>query len=60
MQGYTSEGKSYLTIAVGCTGGRHRSVFFGEQLAEYLRVCGHGVEVRHRDMGLDAAPIEAD
>jgi len=60
MQGYTKEGKSYLTIAVGCTGGRHRSVFFGEQLAEYLRVCGHGVEVRHRDMGLDAAPIEAD
>jgi len=54
MEGYTSEGKSYLTIAVGCTGGRHRSVFFAERLTEYLRVSGHDAEVRHRDIGADA------
>lgn len=54
MGGYTSEGKSYLTIAVGCTGGRHRSVFFAESLTEYLRVSGHDAEVRHRDIGADA------
>lgn len=55
MAGYTREGKTYLTIAVGCTGGRHRSVFFAERLGEYLRISGHGAEVRHRDVGLDAA-----
>ncbi len=54
MQGYTREGKSYLTIAVGCTGGRHRSVFFAESLGEYLRNCGHDAEVRHRDIGIDS------
>ncbi|MGK2870666.1 MAG: RNase adapter RapZ [Alphaproteobacteria bacterium] len=53
MDGYTREGKSYLTIAVGCTGGRHRSVFFAERLGEFLRQAGHGAEVRHRDMGAD-------
>lgn len=54
MAGYTREGKSYLTIAVGCTGGRHRSVFFAERLAEYLQISGHGAEVRHRDIGSGA------
>lgn len=53
MRGYTSEGKSYLTIAIGCTGGRHRSVHFAERLGEYLRVSGHDTEVRHRDIGAD-------
>lgn len=53
MQGYTQEGKSYLTIAIGCTGGRHRSVYFAERLGEYLRVSGHDAEVRHRDIGAD-------
>lgn len=51
MDGYTREGKSYLTIAVGCTGGRHRSVYFTERLAEYLLISGHRVDVRHRDIG---------
>lgn len=54
MDGYTREGKSYLTIAVGCTGGRHRSVFFAERLGELLRVAGHDAEVRHRDIGDDS------
>ncbi len=53
MDGYTREGKSYLTIAVGCTGGRHRSVYFVERLAEYLRISGHNVDVRHRDIGVN-------
>ena len=48
--GYRREGKRYVTLAVGCTGGKHRSVAMAEQLAARLR--GDGVEtVRHRDMG---------
>ena len=41
---YEAEGRSYLTVAIGCTGGRHRSVAVAEELAERLR--GHGVAVR--------------
>lgn len=48
---YAQEGKSYLTIAVGCTGGRHRSVYMAEQLAERLATAGHIVGVQHRDLG---------
>lgn len=48
---YGSEGKSYLTIAFGCTGGRHRSVYCTELFAERLRDAGHHVTVRHRDLG---------
>ena len=48
---YAAEGKSYLTIAVGCTGGRHRSVFVTERLAAWLQGQGHRVEVHHRDLG---------
>ena len=44
------EGRAYLTIALGCTGGRHRSVFFAEQLAGHFRECGYQVNVRHRDI----------
>ena len=44
------EGRAYLTIALGCTGGRHRSVFLVEQLAGHLRECGYLVNVRHRDI----------
>ena len=50
---YCDEGKSYLTIAVGCTGGRHRSVFVAERLAAALAEDGARAFVRHRD--LDAA-----
>lgn len=47
---YVEEGKSYLTIAVGCTGGRHRSVFVAEALARWLEALGRTVQVRHRDL----------
>ncbi len=47
---YTAEGKSYLTIAVGCTGGRHRSVFVAEKLAAWLESEHQNVNVRHRDL----------
>ena len=47
---YVAEGKSYLTIAIGCTGGRHRSVFVVEELATWLRSQGQRVQVVHRDL----------
>jgi UPF0042 nucleotide-binding protein len=46
---YQHEGKSYLTIAIGCTGGRHRSVVLVEELRARLTALGHRVLVRHRD-----------
>ncbi|MFC7048461.1 RNase adapter RapZ [Emcibacter nanhaiensis] len=47
---YKKEGKSYLTIAFGCTGGRHRSVFVARELAELLREHGYWVNVHHREL----------
>jgi UPF0042 nucleotide-binding protein len=47
---YITEGKAYLTIAVGCTGGRHRSVMISELLAEFLRAQGYHALVQHRDV----------
>ncbi len=47
---YVQESKAYLTIAVGCTGGRHRSVVLAEELARLLREAGYEVSVRHRDV----------
>ncbi len=47
---YTAEGKTHLTIAIGCTGGKHRSVVLGDDLARYLRGAGYGVRVKHRDV----------
>lgn len=47
---YGREGKTYLTIAVGCTGGRHRSVFVADELHRLLRGEDHRVSVRHRDI----------
>jgi UPF0042 nucleotide-binding protein len=48
---YRSEGKSYLTIGFGCTGGKHRSVAVSLMVAERLRRIGYDVNVKHRDMG---------
>ena len=48
---YEREGKAYLTIAVGCTGGRHRSVTFVEELREFLESLGYGPTIVHRDIG---------
>jgi len=53
LPAYEREGKSYLTIAVGCTGGRHRSVFVAERVAQLMREFGRQVGVRHRDLGSD-------
>ena len=47
---YSSEGKSYLTIAVGCTGGRHRSVYVVEKLAIWFEALGQRVQVLHREL----------
>lgn len=47
---FAREGKSYLTIAIGCTGGRHRSVFVAERLAEWLRGLGYRTGIAHRDL----------
>jgi len=47
---YRQENRSYLTIAVGCTGGRHRSVAVGERLAARLREAGWEVDLRHREL----------
>ncbi|HTG00398.1 MAG TPA: RNase adapter RapZ [Nitrospirota bacterium] len=49
---YRSEGKSYLTIGFGCTGGRHRSVTLALLVAERLRSAGYEVNVKHRDIGV--------
>ena len=50
LPGYQSEGRSYLTIAIGCTGGRHRSVAVTEELANRLRARGLAVRTSHRDI----------
>lgn len=47
---YEREGKAYLTIAVGCTGGRHRSVAIAEELGAWMRGDGHDAVVAHRDI----------
>ncbi|HUE08506.1 MAG TPA: RNase adapter RapZ [Acidimicrobiales bacterium] len=53
LPAFVREGKSYLTIAMGCTGGRHRSVALAEALAERLGGQGEGVSVFHRDIERD-------
>ncbi|CAB4890090.1 unannotated protein [freshwater metagenome] len=50
LPAYASEGKSYLSIAVGCTGGQHRSVAITEELASWMRLNGYQPRVTHRDM----------
>lgn len=47
---YVEEGKSYLTVAFGCTGGQHRSVMMAEEMAEQLKKAGYHVKALHRDM----------
>jgi UPF0042 nucleotide-binding protein len=50
IPGYVAEGKSYLTVAVGCTGGRHRSVVITDELAGFFRDKGMPATVEHRDL----------
>jgi UPF0042 nucleotide-binding protein len=53
IPGYVAEGKSYLTVAVGCTGGRHRSVVVADELLSFFREKGLPVTLDHRDLGRD-------
>jgi UPF0042 nucleotide-binding protein len=54
---FDAEGKSYLTIAVGCTGGRHRSMAVAERLAAWLRGAGRSVTLMHRDTEVQGEPV---
>jgi UPF0042 nucleotide-binding protein len=54
---YAAQGKSYVNIAFGCTGGRHRSVFMAEQIAAALRAGGFSPTVLHRNLGSRAAGL---
>jgi UPF0042 nucleotide-binding protein len=51
IPGYRREGKRYLTLAVGCTGGKHRSVAIAEEFARRLSAEGVAATARHRDLG---------
>jgi UPF0042 nucleotide-binding protein len=58
---YAAQGKPYVHVAFGCTGGRHRSVYTAERMAESLRAAGFSPTVRHRNLGSRAADeIERD
>ena len=50
VPGFVAEGKAYLTVAVGCTGGQHRSVVVADELAAFFRDKGLPVSVEHRDL----------
>ncbi|MEM7687934.1 MAG: RNase adapter RapZ [Pseudomonadota bacterium] len=52
---YAAQGKAYVHVAFGCTGGRHRSVFTAERMAQGLREAGFSPTVRHRNLGSRAA-----
>ncbi len=54
---YEAQGKAYVHIAFGCTGGRHRSVFTAEQMAEALRASGFSPTLLHRNLGSRAADL---
>jgi len=49
--GYLTEGKRFVTLAIGCTGGKHRSVAIAEEFSSRLRAMGQAVAVIHRDLG---------
>ena len=51
FDGYGRQGKQYVTLAVGCTGGKHRSVTMAEQIGLRLEEAGLGTQVMHRDLG---------
>jgi UPF0042 nucleotide-binding protein len=51
LPGYRKEGKSYLTISIGCTGGKHRSVVIAEEMRSFFRDSGVNLKVTHRDIG---------
>jgi UPF0042 nucleotide-binding protein len=56
---YVAEGKKYLTVAIGCTGGRHRSVLVTERLSDHLRSLGWRVDVTHRELTAERDRVAA-
>ncbi|MGH3346686.1 MAG: RNase adapter RapZ, partial [Nocardioides sp.] len=50
-EGYLNEGKRFMTVAIGCTGGKHRSVAMSEEIAARLTLLGYDVRATHRDLG---------
>ena len=56
---YEQQGKNLLRLCFGCTGGRHRSVYAAETVADRLREDGIPVRVYHRDLSIEAADIES-
>lgn len=54
---YKAQGKAYVNVAFGCTGGRHRSVFTAEQIADALRAAGYTPSVLHRNLSARAADL---
>jgi UPF0042 nucleotide-binding protein len=56
---YTEEGKSSLTVSIGCTGGRHRSVMVAKALCDDLRVRGHYALLTHRDISRDPSAVDS-
>jgi UPF0042 nucleotide-binding protein len=55
LPAYRDSQRSYLTVAIGCTGGRHRSVYLAEKLAHHLARQQAGVRLRHRELGLQTS-----
>ena len=56
LPGYAGEGRHYLTIAIGCTGGRHRSVVLAEEIGTMIKDKGFGATVIHRDVDRPSVP----
>ena len=54
---YINEGKNQLVVAIGCTGGKHRSVTLANAITKRLNVLEYGIKVEHRDIGKDAANV---
>lgn len=47
---FLANNRSYITVAIGCTGGQHRSVFLCEKLSQHFKACGYNAQVRHKEL----------
>ncbi len=57
---FEADNRSYLTIAVGCTGGQHRSVYMAEELAQHFDQRHYSVLIQHRELSIDRNPLSAN